>query len=227
MSTTTTSPTDSYALKFEEIKGKVLAYIDDVTSKKNDTNETTKSTDSATPENESTEQQKDQLTILLNKVTSFVNKQDTNVENKVQSEGAETNTRTEKPEEEDLQTKLTAFVRSLSISNNVNSSEVTKEASTTTESRDDNGSNEAENKDPVKEIIDKLKMTFEGFGKKEESRSLDVINEADEDATESTEKNPIEEFLAFLQGMMKKETVNDDSKKEEATPETGALCGVF
>ena len=236
MSTTTTSPTDSYMLKFEEIKGKVLAYIDDATSKKNDTNDTTKSAESTTAENESTEQQKDQLTILLNKVTSYVNKQESKVENTVQSEKAETTTRTEKPEEEDLQTKLTSFVRSLSIPNKGNSTEVTKEASNTTESRDDNVSNEVENKDPVKEIMDKLKLTFEGFGKKEEpkQRSLDVIDEADEVATESNEKksdtadsNPIEDFLAFLQGMMKKETVNGDSKNQEAATETGALCGVF
>lgn len=240
MSTTTSS---SALLKFEEIKGKVLAYIDASSPK----NEESMSTDTEANEqiktgNETTEVQKDQLSVLLAKVSSFVTKQDDKAKD-IQSSEMEQNTPSEKSAgEEDLQTKLTAFVRSLSISDKGKVSTV--DASIPTESRDDSASEKIEDKDPVKDIMDKLRMTFEGFGKKEESKekSLDTIAESEENDTDDAEKNdanPIDEFFAFLQGIMKKyseeqlKESNGEEKnrgvqtEEEKIPETGALCGAF
>ncbi len=233
---TSTSTNDSAAAKFAEIKGMVLSYMDEMT-KKNKEEEaptgTSNNKQASTGEDDATEKMKLQFTTLLQKVTSFVNKEE-DKSGKEQSGTSAAQGEGEKSSDtfsaEDLQMKLTGFVKSLSFANKTAQTDSTTDTSTQSES---------EKKDPVKDIMDQLKSAFPNLNKSEGSntRSLGTIDESSE------KPNPVEEFVSFVQGILHKDNIEKnvegakETMKDSATaakksvdegPEKNPiLCGVF
>lgn len=222
MSTTTTENSSSTKGNFEEIKGQVLAFIEQRQS-----NSSKAATTNAT-EGGSSNVNMDQLNILLEKVTSFVNKQD---HNKSQ-QGSTTSSTTKKQSDdaEDLQSKLTAFLQSLSNGNvqALSSSSAAKDTSSSpSESSTGTTNGNASASDPTNEIVEKLKQTIADFtAKKDNSKQATGNNSQDGTAEKS---NPAEAFFAFIQGLMNKDASSEGSKNGGAktSPDIGALCGAF
>lgn len=249
--------TDNAAANFNDIKNKVLSYVDEMTKKnKNEGSSTTTDTEqstttdekSSTGNDDSTDKMKLQFTTLLEKVTSFVNKQQDKSENEPETSSASTSTiqgegekSSDKFSAEDLQVKLTSFVRSLSLANKTTSTETTTDTSTTT--TEPSIESEGDKKDQVKDIMNQLKSAFAQFTapKTEESkeRSLGTIDESDE----KSKPNPVEEFFSFVQGMLQKDNIEKNAGKAKEVVENSAsnakksvdegpeknpiLCGAF
>jgi len=247
--------TENAAAKFAVIKSKVLSYMDEMTKKENGAStENATSTDQGTTTN-STDNMKLQFTTLLEKVTSFVNKQE---DSKGGSETGTTKTTTEGEEgeksssgsntntfsAEDLQAKLTTFVKSISLAKTSTSTPTETTETTSTES---STTSDDTKKDPVKDIMNQLKTAFpqlmnKGGGSNNKDRSLGTIDES-AGADGSSKPNPIEEFFSFVQGILHKdnieknvqgatETVKDSAASAQKSIDEGPeknpiLCGAF
>ena len=227
MSTTNTANSN----QFEAIKGKVVAFIKEEFNKKNqETTDTKSSSNNDTAS--STNNNKDQLNFLLERVNSFMNKQEGNKKQEsrgeTQTEGAKTTDQTE----QDLQTKLTSFVKSLSTATSGNGNNQSSDQSSNTTTKASNNISQVQDKDSIVDIMDKLKTAFGTLNNsQQETTSKSTTNNGESTAATKGEKTPLDEFFGFMEGLMNehnnktKSTINT----EGTSPKDSALkfCGAF